>query len=203
MGYPLLSKCQEIKNYYKNGQISRISNGNNGICKEYYDNGQPRSEGYYKEGVKDSIWKSWSEYDGSLSLTYYDSSVIKNIKTYFLNGNIRVDYNYSESHIRNGLCREWYDNGQLKEEKYFNLGRCVNSLGWHIDGALRFETTYTEGIETTKAYFPSGQLSRTYSKKYNKLNGQDKRWHENGRLKQESNYLDGKANGNSKWWNEK
>jgi len=72
MGYPLLSKCQEIKNYYKNGQISRISNGNNGICKEYYDNGQPRSEGYYKEGVKDSIWKSWSEYDGSLSLTYYD-----------------------------------------------------------------------------------------------------------------------------------
>lgn len=206
MGYPLLSQCQEIKHYYKNGQLSLVSNGNNGLFKEFYDDGRPRSEGYFKHGVKDSIWKSWSEHDGSLSTTYYDSSVIKNIKTYFPNGNIRADYNYYESHRRNGLCREWYDNGQLKKEEYFKLGRPRNSRGWYKDGVLRFESNLKDSIRLNKSYFPNGQLSRDSFEKqkgYRKIqHGTDRYWFENGQLKQESNYLDGKSHGTQKFWNE-
>ena len=157
-------------------------------------------------GVRDSIWKNWTE-EGILSLTYYDSNVIKNTKTYFKNGNIYAEYNYESAHKKHGLCRVWYDNGQLREEQYFNRGQLGNSNGWHIDGKLRFESNIKDSIRLTKAYYPNGQLNREFTEKYKNnigwMHGTDKVWYENGQIKREGNYKDGKWNGTQKWWNEK
>ena len=140
--------------------------------------------------------------DGTFTENHYVDNVIKKQKTFYASGNIRSETNYESEDPNHGTYREWYDNGQIREERNLDGNQEGIAKGWFNDGRLRFKTAYTEGIETTKAYFPSGQLSRTYSKKYNKLNGKDTRWHENGQLKQESNYLDGKSHGTQKFWNE-
>ena len=140
--------------------------------------------------------------DGTLTEQHYVNNVLKKQKIFYASGNIRSETNFESEVPNHGTYREWYDNGQIKEYRKLNINQEGKAEGWDNDGRLRYKTVYTKDREATKAYFPNGQLSRTYTKKYNRLNGKDTYWYENGRLKQETNYIDGKFNGSNKHWHE-
>ena len=49
--------------------------------------------------------------------------------------------------VEHGLCREWYDNGQLwYEYNYVNGNSYGLCRGWYFDGQLRNEYNYVNGI---------------------------------------------------------
>ena len=78
---------------------------------------------------------------------------------------------------REGLSREYYDDGVLKRETNFKDGQVHGPCRlYYKEGGLRKQVNYEEGILQGKAY----------------------ELYENGQYKVESNYIDGKADGESK-----
>jgi Family of unknown function (DUF5758)/MORN repeat variant len=81
---------------------------------------------------------------------------------------------------RDGLHREWHENGRLSEEYSYRAGK-LNGIykRWQKDGSPSEECTFKNGIK----------------------NGLYKLWHDNGRLCEESNYKDRELDGVYKRWN--
>ena len=54
--------------------------------------------------------------------------------------------NYEVTKMKNGLVKEYHDNGQLMyEENYVNGKREGFYRGWHDNGQLWFERNYVNG----------------------------------------------------------
>jgi len=84
--------------------------------------------------------------------------------------------------VQEGYQREWYSNGQLKEERFFINGKKeALQCGWWPNGKPRF-------------YFT------TYNDEYS---GEFKEWMENGLLVKFFHYQNGKEEGSQKlWWSD-
>jgi antitoxin component YwqK of YwqJK toxin-antitoxin module len=76
---------------------------------------------------------------------------------------------YELINVENGICKKWYENGQLHSEGTFKgnklNGSCKN---WYRNGKLQEECTYKNG----------------------KLDGLYRQWYSNGQLKEECTYKD-------------
>jgi antitoxin component YwqK of YwqJK toxin-antitoxin module len=108
-----------------------------GVQREWYDDGKPKSESPYKNGVMHGLFKRWDE-KGNLVACYKIVSGSGIEKVYYSNGRLMQEVQYREN-VRNGLCYQLYDNGQM-----MSVGTCTNgrpSAGVGID------------------YYPSGEIS--------------------------------------------
>jgi len=107
-------------NTYDNGNISSISYHNktsNGIEKiryeAYYENGQKKQEGDYKDGKGYGLWTSWYE-----------------------NGQ-KYERNLNDGK-RDGLTTEWYSNGTKKYEGKYKDGKEVGKWTYYYgDGTIK------------------------------------------------------------------
>ena len=81
-----------------------------GVCVDYYDNGQKRYEGKFKNGKKDGRWITWYENGQKETEGYYT--------------------NWKEE----GLWTEWYDNGQKMRERTYKDGTRITKKVWSKDG---------------------------------------------------------------------
>ena len=71
---------------------------------------------------------------------------------------------------KNGLWREWYENGQIEYEDYFQNGlEHGESQGWYEDGQKEYEWNFKNGLD----------------------HGLQRGWDEKGQLEYESNYING------------
>ena len=73
--------------------------------------GEIISETDYKDGIQSGFYREWYSYPDQLKME----------KHYFYN-------------TRDGLQREWYPNGQLKEEVKVKLGTTLRCTEWDEDG---------------------------------------------------------------------
>jgi antitoxin component YwqK of YwqJK toxin-antitoxin module len=78
-----------------------------------------------------------------------------------------------------GVCRQWYENKQLKEERYFLNG-------------------YKTGVHT--GWWDNGQLQFVYHFNNDVFEGAAKEWYENGRLFRNMNYVKGIESGRQQIW---
>ena len=98
----------------------------NGPWIAWYDNGEKKYEGYYKNGYRDGLWKGWHD-SGQLwkeGFYFYDKKEGTWIYWY-LNGNKQELKTYRNGKL-NGPIKKWYSNGQQKME---GLYKEINEYG--------------------------------------------------------------------------
>jgi antitoxin component YwqK of YwqJK toxin-antitoxin module len=152
-----------------------------GLWKGLYENGQLMYEGNYKDDEKNGLEKWWSE-----------------------DGQLRKETNYEDG-LPDGLWKAWYENGQLEFESNFKDGKRDGlAKWWYENGQLRWEYNYEDGKEDgfEKRWYENGQLEYELYYKDDEKNGLQRGWHENGQLMYEGNYKDDEKNGLWKGWDE-
>jgi len=149
--------------------------------------------------------------------TYYPETKTIKEKTTYING------------VRNGLSKQYYDNGQLEiiinykngkkdglSEYWFKSGKFSgirNYKNGKLDGLL--EEWYENGILYGKGYYKNnkrdglfetryinGQLEDRINYKNGKFNGLFEEWYDNGQLSLRCYYKNGKLNGLYEEWYE-
>jgi len=100
---------------------------NNGILKEWYDNGQLFLEFNMKNGIKNGVCKKWHN-NGELMLIYnYTSGKLHGEqRKWYSNGNIKAQWNY-DNDVLHGISSEWHEDGKIKSIKEYNQGLLISS----------------------------------------------------------------------------
>ena len=123
-----------ISGVFSNNYIRTSEKNNNGILKEWYDNGNLYLEFQMKNGIKNGICKKWFD-DGSSMITYnYINGKLNGTqKKWYQNGNQKAEWNYIDD-IQHGFSKEWHENGLVKSlKKYFN-GKLLEELQYDLNG---------------------------------------------------------------------
>ena len=81
-----------------------------GVVKSYYDNGNLKLEGNFKDGKYEGLGKG-----------------------YYENGNLKVEGNFKDGK-EEGLEKRYYENGNLKGEINYKDGKAVSGYMYDIDG---------------------------------------------------------------------
>ena len=81
-----------------------------GLHREWHDNGQLMWEFNYKNDKADGLWRGWYE-----------------------NGQLKNEYNYKDGK-EDGLCRGWHENGQLKNEYNYKDGTLIDDRCYDENG---------------------------------------------------------------------
>ena len=95
-------------------KIMKNNIDNDGVMREWYDDGSLYIEFNYNNGKRHGDQKRWHR-NGSLDIHYYFTHGKLNgeQRSWYANGNLKSQFFYND-HAKNGLSKEWYDNGQLK-----------------------------------------------------------------------------------------
>lgn len=99
-----------------------------GLLKEYYDNGNNKIEYNYSNGKKNGVQKKWYS-NGQLLIKYnYDNGKLDGLqKKWYENGQLQSESNYYRD-VLNGVSKYWYSNGQLKFVKVYENGILIETL---------------------------------------------------------------------------
>jgi TonB family protein len=198
---------------YKNGVL-------NGPC-IMYDKGMGYTKGYYKNGVEDSVWQdldynfriiaegpmlngkkegTWKGYTSSGELKY--EAFYKEGKehgkyiTYNYTGKKLSEHTY-ENGVRNGPYKVWNTYEQLKEEGNYSEGRKHGKVieylfGW---GEGRIEATYEYGMKHGVCDTYHGNILSKRSEYEMDLLREEFDFYDNGKVRFESRYNEGKPDG--------
>nr|HPI44856.1 toxin-antitoxin system YwqK family antitoxin [Tenuifilaceae bacterium] len=104
----------------KNGKL-------NGAIKAYYQNGNIRKTGYFINGKENGLFKEYNE-DGSINIEYNmkDGEMNGAIKNYYENGHVKKTGSFLNGK-RNGNFKEYAENGNL-EVTYSKINDEYNGL---------------------------------------------------------------------------
>ena len=191
-----------LKKYTKSGKIASIYLYQNdkldGECVDFYGNGNLKEQCFYENGLRHGTYKKFDA-DGQLKeesiyvngvlegnrLTYFDSSIVVQMKevfvnnncveiiTYYLNEQIETQYLYVDG-IIHGQCREYYEDGVTKAELNYNNGEIVPNSNWYfadttlqkkllLYGNTRDEIEYDEnGDQIEMRRYVDGKLVKYY-----------------------------------------
>jgi len=125
-----------IKKYYNNGKIHTLYKYKNG-CPidtgfEYYDNGKISTITIFLKC--DSVYTYESYYENG------DIQIIESLnskKTYFTGNKLRSSTNYRKKYNKEGLCTEYFENGQPKDSALYKEDKTVWSKSFFSTGKLR------------------------------------------------------------------
>ena len=135
----------------KNGEIEEEKTLKNGIVwngkwTEWYENGQKKLEGTFKDGERDGLVTSWFEngqkgWEG----TYKDGEPDGLVTQWKANGQKKLEGTFKDGE-RDGLYTFWYDNGQKQFEGIYKEGeRNGLSTNWYENGQKKVEVTFKDG----------------------------------------------------------
>jgi len=115
-------------------------------------------------------------------------------------GKVRTWCNFKDGK-RDGLYRQWHDNGQLEDEgNYKGGGRDGIWRVWYWNGQQLNESNNKDGKKDglMRVWMINGQLKREHNYKDGKLDGLVREWHDNGLLEYEGQFKEGKKDGRCK-----
>lgn len=117
------SKQTEYINESEDQQLEASKNSiqeiTNGPYETYYNNGQLKTTGNYKNGERDGLWQNYYE-NGVLEsqVTFTEGKMVGVLETYHLNGQLRGQVDYIDGK-ENGIMEIYYENGQLMMKGLF------------------------------------------------------------------------------------
>ncbi len=109
----------EMVRFYESGKTqARLFYREDGITtmtKLYYEDGELSAEGLYRNMQKDSIWKYYSFYSGTLvSEEFYAMGKKDGIqKNYYANGQLSEEVGYKND-IKEGIWKQYFEDGKTK-----------------------------------------------------------------------------------------
>ena len=118
------------------GKNNKFNNDikNDGVLREWHENGTLYLEFEMNNGIKDGICKKWYE-NGSLMMMYnYDNGKLDGIqKKWYRTGNLMAEWSYKNDK-QHGLSKEWYLDGNVKNLKKFDNGKLINEIKYDEKG---------------------------------------------------------------------
>lgn len=134
-----------VKDGYLDGNLKRYDDGHlhwdynfkngkqDGLCKEYRENGQLLDETPYKDGEPDGISKNYYE-NGQLEgeTTYKDGEPDGIQKRYYENGQLHMEATWKDGRP-DGSWKKYDKSGQLEWERTLKDGKTVECRGFCID----------------------------------------------------------------------
>jgi len=148
-----------LKRYYESGNLKAIMNfdstGTYAYAKLYYDDGQLAAEGCYYNSLKDSLWRYYSYYEGSVISDEIFEKGIKNgiSHKYYPNGNITESEEW-RNNIRSGLWEQYYEDGSLRLKGSYSDGKLTGDyIVYYPDGSIQIKGNYLEGKRHGKWLF--------------------------------------------------
>lgn len=161
----ILSSCRENgdvrKEYWDNGNLKtelRYENGMlNGQCVWYWPNGKPQIQVTYRNDTIDGLYRRWYE-NGNLSeeKQYKDGVCDGVYKEYSLRGIVVSEGNYVNGKL-NGEYHRWYENGQVFQEGQFTDDMMDGSwMVFYEDGNLAAMADFDKGAGVQTSYERSG-----------------------------------------------
>jgi len=195
----LLAQKEPTVFYYSNGKKSSegflVEGKPDGYWKNYFETGVLKSEGNRKNFQLDSTWKFFRT-DGSLQQTIEYKENLKFGQECYYDSLGRKERSVSfKSDVKEGAASEYFPSGTIRtlfnysnnliEGKYFEYAE---------DGRVITRRTYKNGL-----IYSEEKINR-----YNKNNQRVGLWvdlRENGKLKEEGNYLNGLKEGTFKLYN--
>ena len=145
-----------------------FSQEKNGSFQEFFETGELRQEGQYKNGKRFGEWKN-----------------------YYKNGNISTVHTYSDGK-KDRANLSYYENGQVSE-KIEKVGNDNIKICYYESGKLLSEKNLDKG--DFKGYFESGEVEIISQYEKNELSGKWKRYYKNGNLDWKVNYSKGYKTG--------
>ncbi len=235
INYELNLMVGDMKEYLSSGLLLHhyhykiiLENGTrqsvqDGVQKEYANNGLLRSEIAFKNGKQHGLEVQYYEQSGIKRLEHYfiNGYTIGNSKEWYANGQIMfkgqkdtimVKYPNRKkpeiSTVNSGFCETWYENGVKQSAGKFVKGQAIGEhKKWFATGKLEQVQTLptVKKYGYLESYFSNGQLKNKYHyflkydpiQRYNKtfFDGKYETYDENGKPEQLGNYKDGKQVG--------
>jgi antitoxin component YwqK of YwqJK toxin-antitoxin module len=161
----LLASCNEKvevkKEYWENGKPKselRYENGVlNGRCVWYYPNGKPQIELTYRNDTMNGMLRRWHENGNLYEELWYKNGKRDSVYREFSLRGILVAEGYYVNGMLNGDYHRWYENGQVFQE-----GQYVDDMmdgSWLIfygDGNLAATADFNRGTGVQTSYEHSG-----------------------------------------------
>ena len=170
---------------------------------DFYDNGQKKLNGRYRNGIKNGKWKWWNDDGGIDSTGSYKNSIKNGLWTYY-------------TEIGNGKYEVKYTDG------IYNMAVFTDSFGNDYTGSIAGEpeqdgiyiylydfSKFPELFATVKdreadglvtEWYENGQKSSERTSKDGKENGLWTEWYENGQKEEEGTWKDGERDGLHTRW---
>jgi antitoxin component YwqK of YwqJK toxin-antitoxin module len=159
----------EFRYYYPDGKQKAVSvvsdSGRFSRTTSYFKNGWKMAEGNYRNEKKDSLWKFYSEIDGTMvSEEFYKDGKKDGIaKTYYPGDGQVAETVTWKNGIKEGSWREFYSDGKIKINGTYKAGEKdgnfkafyesgdIMVIGWYVNG-------HTQG--TWNYFTPKGTLQK-------------------------------------------
>lgn len=119
--------------FYISGEYSQKKSSasilNNGILREWHENGELYLEYNMKNGIKNGACKKWYD-NGKMEILYYYSTgkLHGNQKKWYSNGIKRGEWNYQNDNLH-GISKEWKIDGKIKFTKIYDNGILISEEG--------------------------------------------------------------------------
>lgn len=139
---------ENLLNSYKVSNSSEISkNKKNGLVKTYYDNGNIKTEKYYKKGVKSGISREYDENGNLIIEENYRNGELDGLQKLYSEGGILLSETNYKNGKESGLQKRYYPNGIVAAD-------CINENGtenrvcryYSSDGKLINEVKVKDGV---------------------------------------------------------
>ena len=105
-----------------------------GALIEVYENGEHKSQVYYKKGLLDGSLRSWYHDGNKESERYYEHGEKEGVHlSWWPNGNLRFEYQFAGG-LYHGTFKEWYENGKPLHVFEYDHGKEVKAIGWRENG---------------------------------------------------------------------
>ena len=195
------NKIEVKRDYYDNGQIKtewgeKEGGQQEGVAKWWYQNGKLMSETHWKNDEMHGSRKGWHE-NGVLSEeSHWKNGVEDGMKrTWYENGQMESCGNFKAGEP-DGVWKTWFENGQLWCEEIFDCGHRVSLKEWNEDGLTGYKISYhNNGEKKEMREIVNGNENGKYE-------GMIQEWHPNGVLSYEANYKNGVPDGVEKIYHE-
>ena len=174
----------------------------NGVKRDYYDNGKLKSELRYADGRLngESVW--YATDGGVMTRAFYRNDTLEGrYQRFHKNGAIEVECWYKHG-LRDSVYRSYSDAGILLSEEYYRKGKLDGpARKWFDNGQLFQEGQYADGMMDGRwfIYYPSGALAG--KAEYQKGRGKQIGYDETGYKCLEVSYLDNKKHGKETYFN--
>ena len=143
-----------VKVFYGDGSLHKLvqlyDGKLDGFSLEWYDNGQKKCEGDYKNAKQDGPWTSWHE-NGKKSrqAIFKQDRPEGRTEEWYENGQKKTEANWRDGRL-NGTTNRWYKNGLKKDEVFLKNGIPHGlSTRWYENGQMHTEVNYKSGKLTS------------------------------------------------------
>lgn len=185
----------DYKSYYWNGKPDEIrfynkEGENDGILKNYFDNGTISSEESFTGGKRDASSKYYDE-SGKITEEYiYKNDILQEYIAYDLTG--KIIYQNKKDGKNNYDATLYYSNANKKREGKVLKGKLTGQWkNYNMNGFITSLDNYVEGKKDGKSitYFDNGMVKAETDYSAGETNGYYRQYYKNGKTEMEGVYI--------------